>query len=106
MSNNIHVCGNIPVKEKCKYYRWPSCHPAQTGDEDIYVCVHPAQKDDFSNIVNCLGDHDKCELGERAKYYRRGLKVRISNAKKNIESWEQAIKELEEITGTGIPNNQ
>jgi hypothetical protein len=84
-------------KGNCKHHCSPTCHPCQVGPEWVYGCLHPAwpqnRESDFVPIVNCDGEKLKCEL-KNNKYlrsYMNGIKRRIENSKKKIESYKKLI---------------
>jgi len=82
---NFHISRDRPTGEPCQFHVWPSCHPAQVGPDDIYACRHRAwpavRHGDFPPVVECGGDHSKCELvGTRPwHYYKRGLTQRVNH---------------------------
>ena len=106
MKNNIEYTGFIDGDFRsdignCKYYCYPTCHPAQVGPETVYGCtskVWPQNRDgDFVPIVQCGGDKTKCEILEHPKLislYRRGLEIRIKNAQKKIKIWQNKLNEM------------
>ncbi|GEM_PF-2879176 len=94
-------------KGDCKHYCSPSCHPAQIGSEWVYECLHQSwpqnRERDFCPIINCGGDTGKCEIGKYkwASYYKRGLRLRIKNAKAKILKWESELYEIEKLLDGG-----
>lgn len=56
----IYIDGDFPSKiGNCKYHCSPSCHPAQTGPDWKYGCLHIAwpqnKHGDFCPMVKCAG---------------------------------------------------
>ncbi len=103
--NDIFIETGVGIEGKCKYYKAPSCHPLQIDPNNwIYCCYHPSQRNyDFEPIVSCEGEISNCTLKKKktAIAYRRGLALRVKNAKAKIEKWEQAIMEFDYLTSKG-----
>ncbi len=102
--NGIYLDGDFPSGVgSCRFHCFPTCHPLQVDEDDWkYGCTHkiwPQNRyGDFVPIVNCGGDPKKCELPQRqASYYRRGLTMRINNARKKIEGWDKARDEADAL---------
>ena len=87
----------------CQHHCSPSCHPAQTGPDWKYGCLHPSwpsnQMRDFCPIVKCDGEISKCEL-KNTKFigrYKGGLKRRLKNAKAKVDKYQAMMDELESL---------
>ena len=73
-------------KGACKYHCSPTCHPAQTGPDWLYGCLHPAwptnQDHSFCPIVECVGDKRKCDLKRFIRNIRKTLQIYERELKK------------------------
>jgi len=103
MSGQIFIETAIGEEGKCKYYKAPSCHPCQVDPNNwIYCCYHPVYHDyDFEPMTLCGGFTSQCEIGKCAVAYRRGLALRLKNAKAKIVKLEEAIMEIDYLTSKG-----
>lgn len=98
---SIFIDGDFPVEGKCEYFRSPSCHPAQIGDEWVYGCLnenHPSyDPGDFCPIVNCKGDKNNCEIKEEPmSEFKTSLSLSEKAAELIAESqnYELQVKEI------------
>jgi hypothetical protein len=112
MNPTLHIDGDFPSGVgNCIFHCCPTCHPAQVGLETVYGCTHPChpanKAHDFVPIVGCKGNQDNCEMGKYLKYYRRGLKVRLSNCRKKASKYIDKIVETNILLrGIKQPTNQ
>ena len=62
----IYIERDIKTKSECGFLCFPTCHPAQTGPEMVYGCLHKAwpqnRRHDFPPIVECGGKKEDCEI--------------------------------------------
>ena len=98
----IHIDRDRPTDGKCRHHCSPSCHPAQTGPDWKYGCLHKAwpqnRYGDFCPIVDCMANPAFCEIPRiRLSYFMRGRRTRIKNAKAKLEAFEYIRAEKKDI---------
>lgn len=81
----------------CRHHCWPSCHPCQTGPENVYGCrsrYWPGNREgDFVPIVTCAGDPRKCKIPA-------GLKKRWAGVlRRRLKKVVEAYRDIERIQG-------
>ena len=94
----INVDGDFSVKGKCKWYCYPTCHPAQTGNAHGCKCPvwYPNRIGDFVPIVKCKGDRNKCPLKDKEcrkmiGTYISGKQHSLNYTKKKAERLQKEI---------------
>ena len=70
----LFIDGNFVTNlGNCKYHCSPTCHPAQTGPEWKYGCLHMAwpqnREGDFPPIVECDGKIENCDIPRNDSRY-------------------------------------
>lgn len=100
----INVDGDFSVKGKCKWYCYPTCHPAQTGNAHGCKCPvwYPNRIGDFVPIVKCKGDRSKCPLKDKEcrkmiGTYISGKQRSLNYTKKKTERLQKEIDEVKEL---------
>lgn len=110
--NGIHIDGDFPTGQECRYHCSPSCHPCQVGPEWVYGCTHPAwpanRCGDFVPIVDCGGTRAKCDLCKTKLIgqYIGGMKRRIANAEAKAEKFSVLLMEAVSLRREASPSNQ
>ena len=100
----INVDGDFSVKGKCRWYCYPTCHPAQTGNAHGCKCPvwYPNRIGDFVPIVKCKGDRSKCPLKDKEcrkmiGTYISGKQRSLNYTKKKTERLQKEIDEVKEL---------